>query len=65
VGYTLRAGAFGLGALFWGIGATEPYWRSAPVVAVYVASLAAGVAAAYALFRREWQAAECRYGSRV
>jgi hypothetical protein len=50
-----------LGVLFWVVGATEPYWRSGPVLAIFASSLLGGAAAAYALFRREWHAAERKY----
>jgi hypothetical protein len=63
VGYTLRAGTLGLAALILLCEATEPYWRSAPVLAIFAASLLAGGSGAYALFRREWEAAERRYGT--
>ena len=63
VGHTLRAGVLGVGMLVVVCGVTEPHWRSPAVVAVLVASLLGGGATAYALFRREWQAAEKTYGA--
>ena len=65
VGHTLRAGTLGIAMLVVVCGATEPHWRSPAVVAVFGASLFGGGVAAYALFRREWQAAEKMYGTRV
>jgi hypothetical protein len=63
VGYVLKAGVLGLAVLILLCGATDPYWRSAPVLAVSAASLLGGSVGAYFLFRREWQAAERAYGS--
>jgi hypothetical protein len=62
VAHTLHAGALGLAVLVVLCGAADPHWRSAPVLAAFAASLAGGGAAAYALFRREWRAAERAYG---
>ena len=63
VGHTLRAAALGLLVLIVLCGATDPHWRSAPVLAVSLVSWIGGGAFAYALFRREWQAAERTYGT--
>ena len=63
VGHTLQAGVFGLAILVLLCGASDPYWRSAPVLAVSAASLLGGGVKAYVLFRREWQAAERAYVS--
>jgi hypothetical protein len=61
IGHMLGAAAFGLAVLIVVCGATDPHWRSAPVLAVSAVSLLAGGLFSYFLFRREWRAAERAY----
>ena len=63
VGLTLEAGAFGLAILVLVFGASEPHWRSTPVLVVMAAALIGGGLFARALFGREWNAAERSYGA--
>lgn len=62
IGYLVRAAPFGFGTLVLVFGATEPHWRSVPVLLTFAGSLASAAGLASLLFRREWRAAARAYG---
>jgi hypothetical protein len=61
----LQAGTLGLAFLILVIGAMEPHWRSPRFLTVAAVSLLGGGLFAYALFSREWRAAERKYRTSV
>ena len=61
-GYLVSGGLLGFITLVGLVGATDPYWRSLPILAVLVLSLVGGAGLGALLFRREWRAASRAYG---
>jgi hypothetical protein len=62
LGYVLRASVLGFAILVGPIGASDPYWRSFPVLMILATCLVVVGGLSALLFRREWRAAMRAYG---
>jgi len=61
-GYVVGGLLLGFLTLAGPVGAADPYWRSLPVLALFVLSLVGGAGLGALLFRREWRASAHAYG---